>query len=164
MLYVTLSVLLLHLVLSLLNQFDHLQTALAKINRIGFLPYWSFFAPFPGTTDHRLVFAAKSEHHDPEWAEVPLYESRKLSHLFWNRSKHLQKCFSDTIIYLLKSANEINDSSPDLIQVNWAYITLASIAEKRVQDGAMYRFAIFSSEGMRNRTLVPLFISGWHTR
>jgi hypothetical protein len=160
--YVGLTFLFLHLAISVLNQFKFFQDKIGKINKAGLVPYWSFFAPVPGTTDHRIVFRTKTGQDQSDWQEVEIYEERRLLHVLWNPAKHLQKCVSDASVHLLKSAAKCENDSQDLLQINWAYIKFLQLVNANIDRGTIFRFAIVASDGAVIRKMSPLFISGWH--
>lgn len=157
----------LHGVLSALNQFARCQPTLNRLNRLSLLPYWSFFAPIPGTSDHRVVFRTRSGDGTlSPWREVGVYSRRTPTHLVWNPAKHTQKCLSDCVIALLRQAAANGDEKDGFIQLSWPYIKLAQFAFSDGQVGVaadgMKQFAIVSTEGRADRTIRPLFVSRWH--
>jgi hypothetical protein len=149
-----------------LNQFAYFQSRIAPFNRSGVFPYWSFFAPIPGTSDQRIVYRTQDEAGHGPWVELGLYEARSIRDLFWNPRKHLQKCTSDTIIHMLKGVQQFHASEHEaLVLVSWGYIKILETIAAEIEQpvGTKYSFAILTTEGLANRQMKPLFISKWHT-
>ena len=164
--WILLVVLSFHGLLSILNQFTRLQRSLKRWDSVGLLPYWSFFAPNPGTFDHRVLMRKKdADGNVGSWSEICVYEPRLASHLIWNPNKIRQKCVSDCVSALLREDWQSKEDSSEFIQVSWPYIKLAQFASSGdiLEKDELRQFSIVASQGIDRRELRPLFISRWHT-
>lgn len=165
MTWILLVVLSIHGLLSILNQFIRLQPYLKRLDPVGLLPYWSFFAPTPGTSDRRVLVRKKeADGKVGSWSEISVYEPRLASHLLWNPNKIRQKCVSDCVTAVLRDVSKSKESNSDFIQLSWAYIKLAQLAfsGRSLEKNELRQFSIVASEGIYRRDLHPLFISRWH--
>lgn len=165
MTWILLAALSLHGLLSILNQFTRFRPILARFDPVSLLPYWSFFAPVPGTSDYRILVRAKdADGQVGSWTEICVHEKRSAPHLFWNPNKIRQKCVSDCVSALLREVSKSEDDNSDFIQLSWPYIKLAQFAfgDHRSEMNEMRQFSIVASRGIHRRSLHPLFISRWH--
>jgi hypothetical protein len=160
-----LAVLSLHGLLSILKQFTRFQPFLNRLDPVGLLPYWAFFAPKPGTSDHRVLVRKKdAEGNVGSWSEICVHEPRLVSHLLWNPSKIRQKCVSDCVRDLLREVSKPKENDSDFIQLSWPYIKLAQLAfsDHSLEKDELRQFSVVASTGIQKRDLHPLFISRWH--
>jgi hypothetical protein len=131
------------------------------------LPFWSFFAPNPGTSDHRILVRKKdAEGNVCSWSEICVHQRRLASHLFWNPGKLRQKCVYDCVRVLLRllSSSKDNKSKRDFVQVSWPYIKLAQLAFSghSLEKDEFLQFSIVNSQGLDRRDVRGLFLSEWH--
>jgi hypothetical protein len=163
--WILLAILSIHGLLSLLNQFARFQPFLNRLDPVGLLPHWSFFAPNPGISDHRVLVRKKdADGKIGSWSEHCIHEPRLASHLLWNPNKLRQKCVSDCVRALLGEVSKSNEDTSDLIQLSWPYIKLAQLAfqSHSLETDELRQFSIVASEGIDRRELRRLFISRWH--
>lgn len=152
-------------ILSILFQFKGvLKNNLEKIDRFGFLPNWSFFAPIPGTFDYRILYRDTFANNIGEWQEVDLlFKSKRKVDFIWNPSKYYQKCIFDSIQGLLLESNKTDIR---LIQVNWYYLLILQIVMKEPIEKEIIsrQFLISKTSGFDdNKKVKPLFISNNHS-
>lgn len=164
---ILLIVLSVHGLLSILKQFRRLQPFLNRLDPAGVLPYWSFFAPKPGTSDHRVLVRKKdADGNVGSWSEICVHEPRMASHLFWNPGKLRQKCVYDCVRVLLRflSSSEDSKSKRDFVQISWPYIKLAQLAfwGQNLEKDELLQFSIVDSQGLDRREVRGLFLSEWH--
>ncbi len=164
---ILLIVLLIHGLLSILKQFPRFQPFLNRLDPVGILPLWSFFAPRPGISDHRLLVRKKdADGNVSSWSEICIHEPRLVSHLFWNPGKLRQKCVSDCVRVLLRqlSTSKDKESDSDFVQVSWSYIKLAQLAFSghSLEKDELLQFSIVDSKGLDRRDVRTIFLSKWH--
>lgn len=160
-----LSLLSVYGLLSAANQIQPVQDRFTRLNRASWLPYWSFFAPIPGTSDHRVLRRSREKNlKASEWGEVDFHVGRRWFHLLWNPDKHLNKCVTDCVSILLMERSEVGDEHPEVIQLSWSYLKLAQFALQGLDrgNGRAFQFAIVESSGALERSVSPQFISNWH--
>jgi hypothetical protein len=165
--WILLIVLSAHGLLSILKQFRRFQPFLNRLDPVGVLPYWSFFAPKPGTSDYRVLVRKKdADGNVGSWSEICVLQPRLASHLFWNPGKLRQKCVYDCVRFLLRllSSSEDNESKRNLAQVSWPYIKLAQLAFSghSLEKDELLQFSIVDSQGLDRRDVRCLFLSEWH--
>ena len=71
----------------------------------GLIPHWTFFAPVPGTADYFLLYRDQLlDGSLTDWRELPLCDSRKPWHCFWNPGKREKKALFDLTSALMREA------------------------------------------------------------
>ncbi len=162
---VLLSLLVAHVALSVANQFRRFQDALGGIGRWLVLPNWSFFAPLPGTHDHRVVYRDRGRDGTLSgWSEVCMHHRRRLTHVVWNPDKHLLKCLSDCTSGLARRLEASNVETKGLIKLCWPYLKIAGLVERQpaLLPREARQFALLLTSGGHERRTLVLFVSDWH--
>lgn len=149
---------------SVLGQLPFAVTKRLRVRDIGgMIPFWSFFAPKPGTVDFHLLY--RDQFPDgamTDWVEVPLCDSRRSLHVVWNPRKREKKALFDLTVALLKEA-QTTDSN--LIQLSVPYLVLVTFVSglEHLPQAAFTQFLLMMSHGsLSDRDLDVLFTSAVH--
>ena len=132
-----------------------------------FLPLWTFFGPFPGTTDFEVVFRFSAAQGDlSDWRHLDIYERRRLSHLFIHSNRRLEKTVFDAVSQMQRLIS--SDIAAERIAASPPYIVLLSVvlATAHIPDSSRkVQFMIVQSSGVDRNTLdaVPIFASAFHS-
>ncbi|PTT69019.1 MULTISPECIES: hypothetical protein [unclassified Chryseobacterium] len=164
--YSIISLIVLFTIGSALFQFDRFRKVLTKIDLVGILPNWSFFAPIPGTSDYRLIFCDYDQlDKKTDWIEIDMgFKHTRRFDFIWNPNKYFQKAIIDLIQNLIREYTECKQK--ELVQFSWSYLVLLQIVmnEKKPNISVVRQFAIVSTTGFNNeRNLELIFLSKKHS-
>jgi hypothetical protein len=162
--------------LSVGNQIGPVADKLARFDRFGFLPRWTFFAPNPGIYDHHLVFREcgaevdvssvdrleAAAPHLSAWLEVSdLYSGRSFPFL-WNPQRRLTKTISDVVNGLVIARNRFSEK-PDVVQFTVEYFLLLHLVQRGAAGPSQRQFAIVRTHGFTDdRQTQLVFLSNFH--
>lgn len=110
------------LIASILVQFmPSKENYLRKYDPLNLLPKWSFFAPFPATSNLVLLYrTSQSDNQFSVWYETKLPQQRKWYNFIWNPLKRNRKALFDIAAILANSKKKDNNS----IMISTPYLLL----------------------------------------
>lgn len=121
---------------------------LQRLDVLGLVPRWHFFAPNPGRHDVHLVVRDVGEEGCAAWVEVAVPPTSAAGRWIWNPEKHLRKALFDTVD-ALGGVQRTTADSPRSIILSAPYIRLLrwAMGPEPVQDGVTGRqFAIVTTQ------------------
>ncbi len=146
------------------SQITALQAFTGRLDVLGLLPRWTFFAPRPGVTDYHLVVRQVDPDGPGAWMAVPMVEDRPRLAPLWHPQKRSKKILTDAVQSLRVVANHLKGEDGAL-QFSVPYLLLLQIAKSRAPaklQGAM-QFAVIEATGHSERQLTGAsFVSRVH--
>lgn len=141
------------LVASAINQFSWpWWKRVAGFDLFGLLPYWTFFAPRPGTDDTRLVYRdVMDDGSRGGWIEVAtICESSPLLRMLWHPAKLDNKALSD-LVQMLATEVQARDTKPAAMLISLPYVQLleAVMRAPREERVTARQFALLRTHGER---------------
>lgn len=110
------------LLISVVAQIVPRRVPFHRLDTLGLIPRWSFFAPNPGVHDYYLLY--RDRHSNGSYSllkEVQLVKTRRAFHAVWHPEKRIQKVVTDCVAQTseLLHVNEIAAllSTPYLVLV-----------------------------------------------
>jgi hypothetical protein len=102
-----------------------LSRRLGRIERLGLLPHWNFFAPHPGVHDLHLLY--RDLNHDGRISGLNYVEAiapRRWYHALWHPDKYRSKVVADVTMVLQDLARDIQDQKGDtrVLLLSTAYV------------------------------------------
>ena len=157
------------IVLTLIAQIEsRWKTNVVKWNSFGIIPYYSFFAPFPGRFDYHLVVRfLPSEGDVSRWFEVDRFGSRPWHGFLFNPKKRLRKAMFDMVAELL-SAARTHPTGDCLMYVSYPYLAFLLISENFLERESdyfwprAYQYAIVAGCNDKTVEFELLFCSAMH--
>jgi hypothetical protein len=137
---------------------------LRRLDLLGLVPIWTFFAPNPATGDLYLVYRDRSEGVG-RWTEVRVRSPRRSALVtLWNPDRRAAKALFDVGAEL----DSISRTSQNkgAVQLSVPYLTLLEFtcSQPHVADAKATQFMLLSDHGLeKGSDPVPLFLSDWHT-
>jgi hypothetical protein len=135
---------------------------LRRMDFLGLVPIWTFFAPNPATGDVYLVYRDDACR---RWTEIIVRQPRSWRAGLWNPDRRAAKALFD--IYTELSQTSRVARSRDALQLSVPYLTLLAFVsgEAARQPGASAtQFMLLSDHGVdKGGDPVPMFVSQWHT-
>jgi hypothetical protein len=136
---------------------------LRRMDFLGIVPVWTFFAPNPATGDVYLVYRDDAFR---RWTEIRVRQPRRswLATL-WNPDRRAAKALFDISTQLSQISTAARDANS--IQLSVPYLTLLEFvgSEAARQPAAnATQFMLLSDHGLdKGSDPVPVFVSGWHS-
>lgn len=153
------------LLISICCQFNKTKigTFLRQLDLFSLIPYWSFFAPNPGTTDYHLLYRDKVDSNTGSyWKEYKLSSNRSLVGAVWNPKKRTKKVLSDAVSSLITLSKDLKDNE---YKTTLPYIALLNFIASipRGNTATATQFMIMESYGhFTERKPVVIFRSEFH--
>ena len=125
---------------------------LRRLDALGVLPEWSFFAPHPGTHDYHLLYRDElGDGSRTDWREVDLAGRRAWWNAAWNPGRRQRKALFDITGAL---ALEIREGDPESIHLSVAYLSLLQhvSALPHSLGAARTQFLLMVTDGVLART------------
>lgn len=151
--------------LSVLNQFKlKFMLKVLEYDYFHLLPFWTFFAPEPGVSDHELMYRDRSADKTATLWKKVVYAQRSTS-FFWfiDNNKYKSKIISDHqshIIQMLK-----NEFTHNQLKLTFSYLSLLSyVMQFPKNDNAEQRqFIIVDKDRSSGKTNFQIILaSEWH--
>lgn len=121
-------------VLSIPHQFtNRYGDWIKRINLMGLIPAWTFFAPTPGTIDYRLVYRDKERSGFTEWHELQWCTRRRMIDAVWHPERHRTKLIIDCVSAFILTVKEMSklgvnvESDPTSYMISVPYMALLNI-------------------------------------
>lgn len=157
------------IVLTLVAQIEwRWKEKLIRWNAFGIIPYYSFFAPFPGRFDYHLVVRIlPSEGEVSRWFEVDRFGNRPWYGFLFNPQKRPRKAMFDMVAELL-SAARTHPADERLMYVSYPYLAFLIIAQNFVERESRYfwprayQYAIIAGCNDNSVEFELLFCSAMH--
>ena len=159
-------------------QFAPVSRWLARYDRLGMVPRWTFFAPNPGTNDHHVVYreclSPDADLTTPDRIEAAsnmLSPWREMADLcpghhilfLWNPQRRINKTISDLINAFTITRRE-NPEFQKYIHYTVEYLILLHLALRDAPPNAQRQFAVVRTNGFGDqRVAVPVFVSQFHS-
>jgi len=153
------------LLISIFCQFNKTKigTFFRQLDLFSLIPYWSFFAPNPGTTDYHLLYRDKVDTNTGSyWKEYKLSSNRSLLGAVWNPKKRTKKVLSDAVSSLLTLSKDIKNNE---YKTTLPYIALLNFIASIPRENTVTatQFVIMESYGhFTTRTPKVIFRSEFH--
>ena len=118
---------------------DRLATAVRRLDPLGLVPAWTFFAPNPGTTDHMVLVRDRVGGDWGPW-RIAWREPRYRARPIWRPGRRTSKLVTDS----LAMWSERHRTAPDGAEASVAFLLLAAIAERapHAPGATNYQFAV----------------------
>lgn len=157
------------LTLTLFRQFKGTWvTALTGWDKVGLIPVYRFFAPFPGRFDyHFLVRFQDEEAAFSNWLEFGPSNARSRLCVVFHPHKRLRKAYLDLVTELARELEAHGGRTPE-VNLSYPYLSLLLAAEQFLRDrfslapGVAFQFMILASYGREEREMEPLMLSSVH--
>ncbi|WP_343956408.1 hypothetical protein [Yaniella flava] len=150
-----------------LHQISACQKLTARIDPfMHFIPIWTFFGPYPGTTDAEIVTRTFDKNGDvTPWKHLQIFEPRRPLHFLMHRNRRLEKTVFDCSAHIHSMLR--NDIPTSMIIASPSYIALLSVVLALVplpSDTEKIQFMILESSGLgiNQAGAVPKFTSAMH--
>jgi hypothetical protein len=136
---------------------------LRRMDFLGVVPIWTFFAPNPATGDVYLVYRDDKTR---RWTEISVRRPRRswLASV-WNPDRRAAKALFDIAAEITQASRD--SQSKDAIQLSVPYLTLLRFVGSRAArepDVNAMQFMLLSDHGLEKKNdPVPVFVSHWHT-
>ena len=136
---------------------------LRRMDFLGVVPVWTFFAPNPATGDIYLVYRDDVTR---RWTEIHIRRPRRSWRAsVWNPDRRAAKALFDIAGEIVQSAH--GSRTRGAVQLCVPYLTLLGFVcghAAREPAASAVQFMLLSDHGMEKRgDPVPVFISNWHT-
>jgi hypothetical protein len=152
------------LVLTVVNQFPNVKWIgrLKHYDLAAVIPYWTFFAPTPGTTDTRLFWRElRTDGVASGWREVRPPANGGLVRAIWNPDKRQRKLIIDAGQMVARMASQDPHSSHTLVSLPYLLL-LQRISNENVSAmTAARQFMVVSTT--EDGLLQPMLASRWHS-
>jgi hypothetical protein len=95
-----------------------------QFDLFGWLPFWNFFAPRPGTLDFHLLYRDQiSDGTITIWREIPLTHDRRWWNIFWNPGRREKKALFDAALgirrYSARTGGDVRISVPYILLLTY---------------------------------------------
>jgi hypothetical protein len=152
-------------VVSLLGQLPKtISDKVRRLDGLGIIPHWNFFAPRPAQSDYHLLYRDQLwDGSITEWVELYRIETRSLAACIWNPKRRQNKALFDACNSLLRDGIEGNVS---LLPLSLSYLLLLNCvtAARHDESAVSTQFLLMASSlaGGGRGIPTPVLISPRH--
>jgi hypothetical protein len=135
---------------------------LRRMDFLGVVPVWTFFAPNPATGDVYLVYR---DDKNRRWTEIHVRRPRRpWLAAIWNPDRRAAKALFDIAMEITKVSRD--SQNQDAVQLSVPYLALLGFVgahASREPAAAATQFMLLSDHGLeKGSDPVPVFVSHWH--
>ncbi len=169
--YLIVGILSLFTVLSMLYQLRPILplTWLWRMDQIGLIPNYSFFAPLPLTSDFRVVYRITDSGQQSDFKEITIYRHFLWFRFLFNPFKYYNKGLIDLCVALITEYKALDEEERNFIQISHNYLSIFRLIQHELMRSAAIHpdceleFAIVSTkENTDRREMTVLFRSFKH--
>jgi hypothetical protein len=138
------------LALTILNQFEgRISYRLRRLDMLGLIPVWKFFAPKPGIHDHYVLIQDRDlSGHSLEWKQVLGPMGRRPESFIWNPDKWENKAVAD-LVQLVAQVMQADVLDRQALMLTSPYLVMLRFALRQPCDPQIVcrRFALVRKQG-----------------
>lgn len=149
---------------TLLRLVPSLLPLVTRLDVLGLLPEWRFFAPRPGRGDHHLLYRDSLDGASwGPWTELPFADGRRWHHAVWYPGRRSKKAFLDHLSML---QTHVVATGGEAVEITVPYLALLGHVTSAPRGGAppaLTQFLILYHDGAASEDdFVPTFRSHVH--